>query len=200
MRIAKSIALYIPRLVVIALCVSLLTGCGFRQWMYNQPKAKNYRESEFFADNRGARPLVPNTVAVGSVQVDELLYTGQVNGQDAEVMPFPVTADVLDRGELQFNVYCSPCHGLSGYGDGMVARRGGTPPTNYHTDYLRDKPAGYIFRVMTYGFRNMRSYSSKLSAEDRWAIVAYVRALQLSQNATEADLPPAQSQPQGAEQ
>ncbi len=192
MRRGHFLSSYIPRLAGVALCLMLLTGCTltFRQWMYNQPKVKNLRGSEFFVDGRGARPLVPGTVARGELQMDELLETGMVDGQYSSEMPFPVTAELIDRGEQQYNIYCSPCHGLTGYGNGMVSRRGGTPPTNYHTDYLRNQPVGYLFSVMTNGFRNMRPYAQKLTPEDRWAIAAYVRALQLSQNADPGDIPP----------
>jgi mono/diheme cytochrome c family protein len=112
-----------------------------------------------------------------------------------------VTQQVLDQGEQQYNIYCAPCHGLSGYGNGMVSRRGGTPPTNYHSDYLRNQPIGYFYYVMTNGFRNMRPYDQKLTPEDRWAIAAYIRALQVSQNVPPdmvPNLPPeAQTEIQG---
>lgn len=196
----KQYASHLPRLVALVFCLGLLTGCSVRQWMYNQPKAEVYQASEFFADGRSARPLLPGTVPVGGVQNDQLLQTGRIDGELSEVLPFPVTSDVLNRGQQQYNIYCAPCHGLSGYGDGMVARRGGTPPTNYHTDYLRNKPVGYFFDVMTNGFRNMYPYNQKLSAEDRWTIAAYIRALQLSQNAAPDDMPSEQQQTQGMEQ
>jgi mono/diheme cytochrome c family protein len=182
----KRISSYISRLAVVAFCLMMLTGCtnifAFRQWMYDQPRARAYDASTFFDDGRSARPEVPGTVAVDDVPRDGLLLTGQIDGQDATVMPFPVTEQVLNRGQQQYNIYCAPCHGLVGYGDGMVSRRGGTPPTNYHSDYLRNQPIGYFYNVMTNGFRNMRPYDQKLTPEDRWAVAAYIRALQLSQN------------------
>jgi cytochrome c553 len=208
MQRVKTLSSYIPRLAAIGLCLLMLTGCdgllAFRQWMYDQEKAEPLEASTVFADGRSARPLVPGTVAVGTVQTDELLLTGMIDGQYASVMPFPVTGEVLDRGQQQFEIYCAPCHGLSGYGDGMVARRGGTPPTNYHSDYLRNQPIGYFYYVMTNGFRNMRPYDQKLTPEDRWAIAAYMRALQLSQNVP-ADMvgtlpPEAQTELQGVQQ
>lgn len=184
------------RLVGVVLGVLILSGCGeifaFRQWMYNQPKARTYRESEFFADRRSARNPVEGTVAQGTAQTDEFFYTGLVNGQEVDAMPFPLTAAVLSRGEQQYNVYCAPCHGLTGYGNGVVARRGVTPPSNYHSDYLREKPLSHYYNVMTNGYRNMWSYEQKLTPEDRWAVAAYIRALQLSQNASLEDVPPDQ--------
>lgn len=197
---------YILRLAGVALCLVLLAGCGdllaFRRWMYDQPKAIPFRGSEVFADGRSMRPLVPGTVAVDTVQdQSEFFYTGLTNGQEVDALPFPVTREVLDRGQQQYNVYCVPCHGLSGYGNGMVARRGGTPPANYHSDYLRTKPLSHYYVVMTNGYRNMYSYADKITPEDRWAIAAYIRALQLSQNATLNDVPPdQQSQLQGVGQ
>lgn len=182
------------RAFALAIAIFLLAGCGdmfaFRQWMYNQSKMETYERSDFFADGRSARAPVPGTVAQDTGRTDEFFYTGLINGQEVDAMPFPVTAEVLNRGQEQFNIYCSPCHGLSGYGNGMVARRGGTPPSNYHSDYLRNKPLSHYFNVMTYGYRNMMPYNQKITAEDRWAIAAYIRTLQLSQNATPADVPP----------
>lgn len=187
---------YLVRFAVLVVGVLMLSGCGevfaFRQWMYNQPKARTYRESEFFADRRSARNPVAGTVAQGEVRTDEFFYTGLINGQEVDALPFELTGEVLDRGEQQYNTYCSPCHGLTGYGNGMVARRGGTPPSNYHSDYLRDKPLSHYYVVMTNGYRNMWAYNQKITAEDRWAIAAYIRALQLSQNASPDDVPPDQ--------
>lgn len=197
MDILRTLTSYMLRLAGVTLCLFMLTGCGnllaFRQWMYNQPKAIPFRESEFFADGRSMRPIEPGTVASGTVQYqDDFFTTGLVEGQEVDALPFPITREVLDRGQQQYNVYCSPCHGLSGYGNGMVARRGGTPPANYHSDYIRTKPISHYYVVMTNGYRNMYSYASKITPEDRWAIAAYVRALQLSQNATVNDVPPDQ--------
>jgi mono/diheme cytochrome c family protein len=170
----------------------MLSGCTltFRQWMYDQPKAKNYNANEFFADGRDARPLVPGTVAVSDEYASDVFTTGMQNGEYVTDLPMELTPELLEQGQLQYNVYCSPCHGMTGYGNGMIARRGGTPPTNYHTDYLRNQPVGYLFSVMTNGFRNMWSYEQKIPPEDRWAIAAYIRALQLSQNANADQMPP----------
>jgi mono/diheme cytochrome c family protein len=159
--------------------------------MYNQPKAQNYRESEFFADGRSARPDVPGTVAQGdALTQSDFFYTGLVDGQEVDYMPMPVTDAMLDRGQQQYEIYCSPCHGIAGYGNGMVAQRGGTPPANYHSEYVRSQPLSHYYYVITNGYRNMYPYAQKIAPEDRWAIAAYMRALQLSQQAEASDVPP----------
>lgn len=178
--------------LALALCllsfVLWLTGC--RQDMHNQPKYKPLAGSEFFADGRASRPLVEGTVARGHLKVDEHLYTGKVGGRFVDAFPFPVTRQVLERGRERYNIYCAVCHGREGQGRGMIVQRGFRQPPSYHTDRLRQAPAGHFFDVITNGFGSMYSYASRLSVEDRWAIVAYIRALQLSQNATLDDVPP----------
>jgi mono/diheme cytochrome c family protein len=159
--------------------------------MHDQPKYIPLRESAFFADSRSARPLVEGTVARGQLRDDDLLYTGKVNGQDATVFPAPVTAATMARGRERFDVYCSPCHGRTGQGDGMVVLRGYRRPPSFHQDRLRSAPIGHFFDVITNGFGAMPDYASQVRTEDRWAIIAYVRALQLSEHATLADVPPA---------
>jgi mono/diheme cytochrome c family protein len=157
--------------------------------MYNQPKAYGLRGSEFFEDSRSARPVVPGTVAVGEARTDDFFYTGLIDGQAVDQVPIEITAEVLEQGQQQYEIYCAPCHGISGYGNGMVARRGGTPPANYHSDYQLNQPISHYFVVATNGYRNMWSYEQKISAEDRWAIAVYIRALQVSQNAPETLVP-----------
>jgi mono/diheme cytochrome c family protein len=157
--------------------------------MHDQPKYVPLRESTFFADSRSARPLVEGTVARGQLREDELTYTGKVNGQEATVFPAPVTAQTMARGRERFDIYCSPCHGSTGQGDGMVVLRGYRRPPSFHQDRLRGAPVGHFFDVITNGFGAMPDYASQVRAEDRWAIVAYVRALQLSEHATLADVP-----------
>ena len=157
--------------------------------MHDQPKYIPLRESTFFADSRSARPVVEGTVARGQLREDELTYTGKVNGQDATVFPAPVTAQTMARGRERFEIYCSPCHGSTGQGDGMVVLRGYRRPPSFHQDRLRGAPVGHFFDVITNGFGAMPDYASQVRAEDRWAIVAYVRALQLSEHATLADVP-----------
>jgi mono/diheme cytochrome c family protein len=157
--------------------------------MHDQPKYIPLRESTFFADQRSARPIVAGTVARGLLHEDTLLYTGKVNGADATVFPFPIDEKVMARGQERFNIYCSPCHGRTGQGDGMVVRRGYRRPPSYHQDRLREAPVGHFFDVMTNGFGAMPDYAAQIRAEDRWAIAAYIRALQLSEHARVADLP-----------
>jgi len=169
----------------------LLGGTACRQDMHDQPKYVPLRESAFFGDARSARPIVPGTVAHGRLHDDPLLSTGKVNGADADVFPFAVTQTVLARGQERFNIYCAPCHGRTGQGDGMVVRRGYRRPPTYHQDRLRTAAVGHFFDVITNGFGAMPDYAAQISAEDRWAIVAYVRALQLSEHAAASDVPAA---------
>lgn len=174
------------------LCLFLLSAC--HQDMYNQPRYKKPYMLErgattIFPDGMVARPRVPNTISQSQVLADEHFYTGQVNGEYVTEFPYPITSEILRRGKDRFTIFCTPCHGRLGNGLGMVQRRGLTPPANYHTDRLRTAPVGYIFNVITNGYRNMYPYGAKIPPEDRWAIISYVRALQLSQNATCDDVP-----------
>jgi mono/diheme cytochrome c family protein len=150
------------------------------------------RQSDFFGDARSARPLVAGTVARGQLRDDSVRYTGKANGSDVTTFPFPITASVMSRGRERFDIYCSPCHGRTGQGDGMVVRRGYRQPPTYHQDRLRQAPVGHFFDVITNGFGAMPDYASQIKVDDRWAIIAYVRALQLSEHATIADVPPAE--------
>ena len=158
--------------------------------MHVQPKLKPDDGSKFFQDGRANRPEIPDTVARGHMRTDELLYTGRVDGVVADQFPFPVTREVLERGRARFNIYCSPCHDYTGSGRGMIVQRGFPPPPSYHIERLMKAPAGHFFDVMSNGFGMMYSYASRVTPEDRWAIVAYIRALQLSQHATLEDVPP----------
>lgn len=178
----------VPRLGVVLLLLITATAC--RQDMHDQPKYKPLSASGIFEDGRSARPLVPGTVAQGFEREDEQFYTGKVNGNDAVTFPFAVTAEVLDRGQERFNIYCSVCHGYTGAGDGMVVQRGFRRPPSYHIDRLRQAPAGHFFDVITNGFGAMPDYASQIGPRDRWAIIAYIRALQLSQDATVGDVTP----------
>jgi mono/diheme cytochrome c family protein len=170
-------------------CAVVAAGC--RQDMHDQPKYKAYRPSPFFADGREVRPLVADTVARGHLDDNMLLYTGKVGEKFADTFPFAVTADVLHRGQERFNIYCSPCHDRTGSGGGMIVRRGYRRPPAFHIDRLRQQPAGYFFDVITHGFGVMPNYAQQIPPHDRWAIVAYVRALQLSQHAELIDVPAA---------
>jgi mono/diheme cytochrome c family protein len=173
-------------LAVVATCVGL-AGC--RQDMHDAPRYDPLQESTFFANGAASRVLVANTVARGQLREDEHFYTGKVNGQPATEFPMPITADVMARGQERFNVFCSPCHGRTGEGNGMIVQRGFRQPPSYHEERLRTAPPGYFFDVMTNGFGAMQDYSAQVPPSDRWAIAAYIRALQLSQRATLADVP-----------
>lgn len=178
-----------------ALCLVLaafvMVGCN--QKMGEQPSYRTYQGSDFFPDGSSARPVPADTVARGHLQDDALLFTGKdENGQDSTQFPFQITREVLDRGRDRFDIYCVPCHGPVGDGDGIVVQRGFNAPPSYHTDRLRQAPVGHFFDVISNGFGSMPSYATQLPVADRWAIVAYIRALQLSQNAPVDDLPPDQ--------
>lgn len=160
----------------------LLAGCDMRD-MYDQPKIKPLRPSSMFADGRGARPLVPGTVARGHLDEDTHLYQGKVNGKVAETFPFRITEKDLARGRVRFNIYCSPCHDLTGSGYGMVVRRGFSRPPSFHLERLRKAPVGHFYDAIANGFGVMPAYNVQVPVRDRWLIVAYIRALQFSQNA-----------------
>jgi hypothetical protein len=166
---------------------ALLGGC--RQDMHNQPKYIPLRSSSFFADGRSARMPVPGTVARGELKADTYFYTGKVNGQDGTLFPFPVTREVLLRGRERYNIYCTPCHSRVGDGNGMIVQRGYRRAASFHDPKLVAAPVGHFFDVMTNGWGAMPDYSAQIDAQDRWAIAAYIRALQLSQNATLAEVP-----------
>lgn len=176
--------------VSVAILGAVLFSGGCRQDMHDQPRYKPYAHSDFFADQLSARPLVPGTVAQGELRDDELLYTGKVNGVDAAEFPFQVTSAVLSRGRQRFDIYCSPCHGRLGDGEGMIPQRGFRHPPSFHTDKLRKAAVGHFVDVMTNGFGAMADYAARVSPPDRWAIAAYIRTLQLSQNVTLAELAP----------
>lgn len=207
----------LARVMVLMLPVVFVSAC--RQDMHDQPRYKPLRQSSFFDDDRSARPLVEGTVARGQLREDVLFYTGRTDRAQqatpaggatgaiqpgapagaatpvpsmqgfATVFPFPVTPEIVNRGEERFNIYCSVCHDRTGSGLGMVVRRGYRRPPSLHIDRLRQAPVGYLFDVITSGFGAMPDYSAQIAPRDRWAIVAYIRALQLSQQATLADVP-----------
>jgi mono/diheme cytochrome c family protein len=157
--------------------------------MHDAPRYDPLERSAFFADGRSARELPANTVARGTLRQDEHLYAGKVGGRLATTYPMPVNAQLLLRGQERFNVFCAPCHGRTGRGDGMVVRRGYRAPTSFHDQRLRQAPPGYVFDVITNGFGAMPDYAAQVPVADRWAIAAYIKALQLSQNATVDDVP-----------
>jgi len=175
--------------LAVFLAAAALSGC--RQDMHDQPKFIPLRPSSFFEDGRSARPIPEGTVARGHLNDDTVLYTGKgPDGKPVNEFPFPVTKDVILRGRQRFNIYCTPCHDRTGNGNGMVVQRGYRHPPTYHSDRLRQVPNGYIFDVITNGFGAMPDYAAQIAPRDRWAIVSYVRALQLSQQASINDVPP----------
>ena len=176
----------------ILLCVLGAAAAGCRQDMHDQPKFVPLRETSFFADNRSARPPVDGTVAQGNLRDDPLLYTGKIEGADSAVFPFPIDASLMGRGEERFNIDCSPCHGRTGQGDGMVVRRGYRRPPSLHDPRLRSVPVGHFFDVMTNGFGAMPDHAAQVNVGDRWAIAAYIQALQFSENAAMTDVPEAE--------
>jgi hypothetical protein len=168
-----------------------LFAAGCRQDMQDQPKYIPLRPTDFFGDGRSARPLIAGTVARGHLNDDDLFNTGKgADGKFSDEFPFPVTKDIVLRGQQRFNIYCTPCHDRNGTGDGMAVRRGFRHPPSYHIDRLRQVPNGYIFDVITNGFGAMPTYAAQIAPADRWAIVSYIRALQMSQTATLDDVPP----------
>jgi len=179
-----------------AVLLILASGVACRQDMQDQPKYIPLRPSDFFGDARSERPLIEGTVPRGHLNDDVAFYTGKgPDGKFVKEFPLAVTKDVILRGQDRFNIYCAPCHSRLGDGQGMIVQRGFRAPPSYHTDRLRKAPLGYIFDVITNGFGAMPEYASQVPASDRWAIVAYIRALQLSQNATQADVPSGQKVP-----
>lgn len=164
---------------------------GCRQDMHDQPKYKPFRSSDFFTDGSAMRPQIDGTVARGQLVEDLLFHEGlDLDGVPVESIPMPVDRAVLLRGQERYGIFCAPCHGAAGDGRGMVVQRGYKQPPSFHEARLRDTPVGYYFDVMTNGFGQMQSYAAQVPIADRWAITAYIRALQLSQGARVSDLPP----------
>jgi mono/diheme cytochrome c family protein len=175
--------------VAVAAVVAALVGAGCRQDMHDTPRIEPFERSAFFTDARGSRNPPAGTVARGWLRDDEALHTGKVNGQLVDTVPFQISHDDMLRGQQRFNIYCSPCHGRLGDGNGMVVQRGLRQAASYHNDRLRQERIGYFFDVATNGFGAMQGYAEQVPVRDRWLIAAYVRALQLSQNAKIDDVP-----------
>jgi mono/diheme cytochrome c family protein len=178
-----------PRLSMTLLCIAILLSGACRQKMANQPRYDPLEASDFFEDGMAARPRLAGTVARGEVGQDPYFETGKINNQPGDGFPFAVTRDVMERGHERFDIYCSECHGRLGDGNGMIPARGFRRPPSFHTLTLRTAKTGHFFDVMTNGFGAMPPYRTMIPPEDRWAIVAYIRALQLSQSATMNDVP-----------
>ncbi len=174
--------MFLRKAVLYSLAASTLAVVGCRQDMHNQPKYKPLAGTTFFDDGRASRPTIEDTVARGQLRVDQARYTGKENGKDIEFIPIQITHADVERGHDRFNIYCSPCHGRLGDGHGMIVSRGLRQPPSYHDERLRNAPIGHFFDVMTNGYGAMYSYASRVPADDRWRIAAYIRALQLSQN------------------
>ena len=173
--------------IIAALLFSLLAGC--HEDMYNQPRIEPQEASDFFEDGRAERPLVPGTVVYRSPSASDTLATGREDGQLVTELTVPLDNALLRRGQERFNIYCSVCHGRTGDGDGMIVQRGYRQPPTFHSDRLRGVPIGHLFDVATNGFGAMPSYALQVPVRDRWAIAAYIRALQFSQHAVADDLP-----------
>ncbi len=167
--------------------LAALAGCHTD--MIDQPRYEPLEKSDFFEDGRASRPLVAGAVAYQSPPMDDVLHTGKVSGELTSELPMPLTEALLHRGRERFDIYCSVCHGRTGEGDGMIVERGYRRPPTYHSDRLRGAPLGHFFDVATNGFGAMPSYALQVPVEDRWAIAAYIRALQLSQHAAADEVP-----------
>jgi mono/diheme cytochrome c family protein len=171
----------------LAVCLVIgLAGC--RKDMYDQPKYEAYDPSATFADGTSSRQLLSGTVARGQLKADTLYYEGKIDGKDADVFPFPIDEATLEMGRDRYTIFCSPCHGQQGNGKGMVVRRGFSPPPDLHSEYLKKIPVGHFFNVITHGYGAMYSYEARIPVKQRWAIAAYIRALQYSQDAERSDL------------
>jgi hypothetical protein len=180
---------FFPFLYFLFSCLVLTSAC--RPDMFRQPKSDPLEPSDFFADGGASRPLVSNTIARGHLDLDPQFYTGKVGTNLVTTLPFPCTLELLQRGRERYEINCSPCHGRTGDGNGIVVQRGFPAPPSYHIDRLREAPVGHFFDVITHGYGVMYSYAQRVEPADRWAITAYIRALQLSQNVSLKELSPA---------
>ena len=180
----------LARVALLLALAPLATAC--RQDMHDNPRSEPLEASRVFSDRSASRTLVAGTVPRGHLNEDDFLHTGKVGGQPVTEFPFAITRKELDRGEDRYNIYCAPCHSRLGDGQGMVVLRGHRQPPSFHIDRLREAPPGYVYDVITNGFGAMPDYRAQLTVEDRWAVVAYLKALQLSQHGTIADVPEAE--------
>jgi len=184
----ESSVLKLNKLAALGAMAATLVLAGCRQDMQDEPKFFPQRGTSFYADGRSVRPQVENTVARGQLHENGYFYTGLVNGKEADGLPFPVTIEMLERGQERYNVYCTPCHSRVGNGVGMIVQRGYLKAGNFNTARLESAPLGHFFHVISNGYGAMPDYSAQIAPVDRWAIVAYIKALQLSQKATQADV------------
>lgn len=179
---------YLSRLAILS-TLFFVSGCELRQAMYDQEKYEPLEASSFFSDGQSYRPQISETVARGQLRLDSHYYDGKVDGELSYDLPVPVTKELLTRGKERFGIYCTPCHGHTGKGDGIIVKRGLKAPSSFHEQRLRDMPISYFFDVITNGYGIMYSYASRVPTADRWAISAYIRTLQLSQNIDYDQLP-----------
>ena len=170
--------------------VAIFAIAGCRQQMADQPHQRPLEPSNFFDDGMASRPVEPGTVARAGKEQNGLRFHSKVDGKLVDTFPFEVTMEVLARGQERYEIFCSPCHDRLGTGQGMIVRRGFTPARSFHDPRLRHAPAGHFFEVITQGFGQMPSYANQLSEQDRWAVIAYIRALQFSRNVRLDQLPP----------
>ena len=186
--VRNHLKVYVFRL---SMAVSLFfnVGCELRQAMYDQEKYEPLEASTFFEDGQSYRQQVPETVARGQLRLNTHYYEGKVNGELSYDLPVPVTEDLLNRGKERYGIYCTPCHGHTGQGNGVIVKRGLKAPSSLHEQRLREMPIAYYFDVITNGYGVMYSYASRVPTADRWAISAYIRTLQLSQNIQFDQLP-----------
>jgi len=178
-------------MAAIAVCAAVLSASACRQDMHDQPRYEPFERSDFFLDQRAVRPVPAGTVARGHLDADDHLYRGLVGDEPAKTFPMPVTAELMTRGRERYNIYCSPCHDRTGSGRGMIVQRGYPRPISFHEDRLRQAVPGYFYSAIANGFGVMPSYAMQVPVDDRWAIIAYIRALQLSAHAALADVPEA---------
>ena len=182
------------RIFIAGSSVLLLSLTACRDDMHNEPRYKPLAESVFFGDHRSARPEVEGTIARGQLRLDDARYTGKIAGEDVNEFPIPIAKEDIERGQARFNIYCTPCHGRLGDGSGMVVQRGFRQPPSYYSQRLMNAPLGHYFDVISNGFGSMASYASRVTPDDRWRIIAYIRALQLSESAKLSDVPADQRQ------
>ena len=190
MKLSPMALLYAGFLCV--LCLAVMVSC--RQDMHDQPRAEPFEESDFFGDRRSVRPAVEGTIARGHLRLDEHFYTGKIDGALATTFPAPVTIGMLKRGQERYDIYCAPCHSKTGDGLCMIVQRGMIQPESFHSQRLLDVEVGHYVDVVVNGFGNMYSYEERIDPADRWAIAAYIRALQMSQGANLAELPESDQQ------
>jgi len=192
----KAFGQFLMGLIICLLCT---TGCGLN--MQNQARIEPFEPSEFFVHNQSARPLPPHTIPHERLVEQDGFYTGRTAGGELiATIPLSDTKELIEQGRTQFEIFCAPCHGQTGEGDGIIVERGFPPPPSFHTDALRQAPAGHYFEVITNGVGEMYSYAQRVPPEDRWAIIAYIRQLQSSQNAAPADVPVEDSRPESQDQ